>query len=237
MSTGFAGFPAGTLKFFRDLKRNNKREWFQPRKEVFEQVVKQPMTELVMALNTQMIKFAPEYVADPKKTIFRIYRDTRFSADKTPYKTHLGAWFPRRGLAVPGAGLYFGISATGVETGGGIYHPPPETMRAVRTHIAENHLRLRAILTQAKVKKLFGGLEGGELTRIPKGFDASHPAAELIRKTDWLLGATLTPPVVTGPQLYKKLVEQFRTMVPFIEFLNQPLGRIKPARDLLEVHF
>jgi uncharacterized protein (TIGR02453 family) len=237
VATSFPGFPPETLKFFRNLKRNNKREWFQPRKELFEQTVKQPMHELVMALNAQLVKFAPEHVADPKKAVFRIYRDTRFSADKTPYKTHLGAWFPRRGLAIPGAGLYFGISASGIEIGGGIYHPPPETLRAVRTHIAENHARLRTILAQSKVKKLFGGLQGSELTRVPKGFDASHPAADLIRKTDWLLDASLDPAVATSPQLYKDLVEHFRAMVPLVEFLNQPLARAKPARDLREVHF
>ena len=237
MATGFPGFPPETLKFFRDLKRNNKREWFQPRKELFEQLVKLPMTELVTAINSQLVKFAPEHVTDPKKAMFRIYRDTRFSADKTPYKTHLGAWFPRRGLAIPGAGLYFGLSATGVEIGGGIYHPPPETLLAVRTHIAENHARLRTIVAQSKVKKLFGGLQGSELTRVPKGFDAAHPAADLIRKTDWLLDASVEPAVATSAQLYKDLIERFRAMMPLVEFLNQPLARVKPARDLLEVHF
>ena len=237
MATGFPGFPPETLKFFRDLKRNNTRDWFQPRKELFEQRVKEPMTELVTAINGQLIKFAPEHVTDPKKAIFRIYRDTRFSADKTPYKTHLGAWFPRRGLGIPGAGYYFGISAAGVEIGGGIYHPPPETLLAVRTHIAEKHAGLRTILARSKVKKRFGGLQGSELTRVPKGFDASHPAADLIRKTDWLLDASLPPSMVTSAQLYKELVESFRAMVPFVEYLNQPLARSKPVKDLLQVHF
>jgi uncharacterized protein (TIGR02453 family) len=237
VATGFPGFPPETLKFFRDLKKNNRREWFQPRKELFECSVKQPMTELVTAVNGQLIKFAPGYVTDPKKAIFRIYRDTRFSADKTPYKNHLGAWFPRRGLAIPGAGFYFGLSVSGIEIGGGIYHPPPETLLTVRTHMAQNHAPLRAILAQNKVKKLFGGLKGSELRRVPKGFDASHPAADLIRKTDWLLDASLPPATVTKAQLYKDLVERFRAMTPFIEYLNQPLARVKPAKDLLQVHF
>lgn len=237
MATGFPGFPQEMQRFFRSLKRNNRREWFQPRKEHFEQHVKGPMAELVAAVNTQLMKFAPEYVTDPKKAIFRIYRDTRFSPDKTPYKTHIGASFSRKGLRLPGGVLYFGISEEGVEVAGGVYHPLPDTLLAVRTHIAANHAQLRAILSRAKVKRLFGGLEGGELTRVPKGFDANHPAADLIKKKDWLLDVSLPAPVVTTPQLYKEVVERFRAMVPFLEFLNQPLAGKKATKDLLEYHF
>ena len=236
MPTGFPGFPPEMFQFFRQLKRNNHREWFQPRKELFERHVKAPMTELVTALNSQLMKFGPDYVADPKRAIFRIYRDTRFSPDKTPYKTHIGASFGRRGLRISGGGLYFGVSQEGVEVAGGIYHPEPDTLLAVRTHIAENYAELRAILAQSKVKKLFGGLEGRELTRVPKGFDATHAAADLIKKKDWLLDVSLKPSLATSPQLYKELVERFRVMLPFVEFLNQPLAG-KPAKDLLEAHF
>jgi len=237
VAIGFPGFPPEMARFFRALKRNNRREWFQPRKELFEQHVKGPMTDLVMALNGQFMKFAPQYVTDPKKAIFRIYRDTRFSADKTPYKTHIGAWFGRRGLRIPGGGFYLGVSETGVDVAGGIYHPQPDTLLAVRTHIAEHHLKLRAILAQPKVKKLLGELRGGELTRVPKGFDASHPAADLIKKKDWVLDVTLAPSVATSPELYKQAVERFRAMIPFLEFLNQPLIGKAPAKGLLEAHF
>ena len=93
------------IQFFRGLKRNNRREWFQPRKHLFEQHVKAPMLELVAALNTQLASFAPEYVTDPTKAIFRIYRDTRFSSDKTPYKTHVAASFSRLGGERPARGV------------------------------------------------------------------------------------------------------------------------------------
>ena len=93
----FSGFPPETLKFLRALARNNRREWFQPRKETFETKVKAPMTELVEGINAELLAFAPDHITDPKKAIYRIYRDTRFSADKTPYKTHFAAIFPRRG--------------------------------------------------------------------------------------------------------------------------------------------
>ncbi len=111
MPTAFAGFPPEMIRFFRSLKRNNRREWFQPRKHLFEQHVKAPMLELVGAINTELAKFAPEYVTEPKSAIFRIYRDTRFSADKTPYKTHVAASFSRRGGERLGTGgFYFSVS-------------------------------------------------------------------------------------------------------------------------------
>src|SRR6478609_9290981 len=95
MSTGFPGFPAEALTFFRSLARNNNREWFLPRKPLFEEKVKQPMWALVESVNASMKSFAPEYITDPGKAIYRFYRDTRFSKDKTPYKDHIAASFGR----------------------------------------------------------------------------------------------------------------------------------------------
>lgn len=137
MATRFPGFPPEALRFLRALKRNNRREWFQPRKEQFESLVKAPMLALVAELNADLMKFAPEYVTDPKKSVFRIYRDVRFSSDKRPYKTNIAASFHRRG--VEGGGLYFSVSADEVEVAAGIYHPSREVTLAVRQHVAENY--------------------------------------------------------------------------------------------------
>src|SRR5438270_5501706 len=98
MPDKFPGFPQTGLKFLRSLERNNRREWFQPRKETFDNEVKAPMTALVDAINGQLAKFAPEYITGPTQAIYRLYRDTRFSNDKTPYKTHIAASFRKRGL-------------------------------------------------------------------------------------------------------------------------------------------
>src|SRR4051794_2248071 len=107
MTPGFTGFPPEAITFFRRLKKNNTREWFQPRKEIYEEQVKAPMLELVTVLMQRLADFAPDYVADPKKAIYRIYRDTRFSKDKTPYKTHIAAVFTPRSLEKhSGAGFY-----------------------------------------------------------------------------------------------------------------------------------
>ena len=238
MAAGFPGFPKEMTTFFRSLKRNNRREWFQPRKHVFEQYVKEPMIELVTALNRDFAKFAPEFVSDPKKAIFRIYRDTRFSSDKTPYKTHIAASFARRGgERLAAGGFYFSVSHDQIEVAGGIYHPQPETMLVVRNHIAEHHQDLRRLLADRKVRRLLGDLQGDALTRAPKGFDPAHPAIQLIKMKDWILDTTLDPALGTSPRLYKELADRFRAMTPLIEFLNRPLLARKPAKDLLEYRF
>src|SRR5579862_1335814 len=127
----FQGFPPEALTFFRGLARNNNREWFQPRKELFELKVKTPMMALVQAINADLAKFAPDYITDPKKAVYRIYRDTRFSADKWPYKTHIAAIFARRGGSRGSApGFYFAVSAKEIGIAGGIYDPSPEMMRS-----------------------------------------------------------------------------------------------------------
>src|SRR5436190_24024903 len=139
--------PPETLKFLRALKRNNRREWFQPRKEQYDAQVRAPMLALVGRLATDLRGFAPHIVVDPKTAMYRIYRDTRFSENKTPYKTHVAASFPSRGLPKhEGAGLYFHVSPDEVWIGGGMYSPQPPQLQAVREHIAANINQLRALV-------------------------------------------------------------------------------------------
>ena len=238
MPASFPGFPKEMTAFFRSLKRNNRREWFQPRKHLFEQHVKEPMVELVTALNSELAKFAPDYVSDPKKAIFRIYRDTRFSADKTPYKTHIAASFARRGgERLAAGGFYFSVSHDQIEVAGGIYHPAPDTMLVVRTHIAGHHQELSRLLADRRVRRLLGNLQGDELTRAPKGFDPAHPAIKFIKMKDWILDISLDPALGVKPQLQREIADRFRAMAPLIEFLNRPLLARKPPKDLLEYRF
>jgi uncharacterized protein (TIGR02453 family) len=233
--TAFAGFPEEMVRFFRSLKRNNRREWFQPRKHLVEQHVKTPMLELIGAINAELAKFAPEHVTEPKNAIFRIYRDTRFSADKTPYKTHIAASFSRRGGERLGTGgFYFSVSHDVIEVAAGIWHPDREVMLLVRNHIAESHAELKRILSDKKSRKLAGELKGDALTRSPKGFDPEHPAAGFIKMKDWILDVSLEPTLATTPKLAGEIVARFRAMTPLIQYLNRPLVARKPVRDLLE---
>ncbi len=238
MPTAFAGFPHEMVRFFRSLKRNNRREWFQPRKHLFDRHVKAPMLELVDAINAELAKFAPEYVTEPKSAIFRIYRDTRFSADKTPYKTHVAASFSRRGGERLGTGgFYFSVSHDAIEVAAGLWHPDRDVMLLVRNHIAETHRELSRILSNKKSRKLAGELKGDALSRSPKGFYPSHPAAEFIKMKDWVLDVALDAGLATTPQLQGAIVERFRAMAPALGYLNRPLVARKPARDLLAAHW
>ncbi|HEY6990216.1 MAG TPA: DUF2461 domain-containing protein [Bryobacteraceae bacterium] len=235
MPNAFAGFPKEMTPFFRGLKRNNRREWFQPRKEVFDLHVKGPMIELVEALNREFAKFAPHYITDPKRAIFRIYRDTRFSPDKTPYKTHIAARFGLRGgeqMAL--GGYYFSVSHEQIEIAGGIYHPAPDATLRVRTYIADHYEELRRILSNQTLCRRLGGLQGDELSRAPKGFDPHHPAIDLIKKKDWILDVELNATLATTPRLQSEIADRFRLMTPLIEFLNRPLLAERPAAKLRE---
>ncbi len=221
MKSPFAGFPPEGIEFFAKLMRNNKREWFQPRKEIFEAKLKEPMRELVMALNGALKGFAPEYVTDPDKAIYRIYRDTRFSNDKTPYKDHVAASFYRRGGTGHGCGgFYVAVSDKEVAVGGGIYMPDAPTLAAIRGQIAENYEQLQKILRTKAVRELLGELHGEQLTRVPKGFAADHPAADLLRFKRFVLYTTLPVALAITPELYGEVVKRFKAMGPFLNFLT-----------------
>jgi uncharacterized protein (TIGR02453 family) len=220
----FAGFPPEALTFLRSLKRNNRREWFQPRKEIFETKLKTPMIQLVEAINAELLHFAPDHITDPKKAVYRIYRDTRFSADKTPYKTHIAAIFPHRGLEKhSSAGFYFHITAKEVGVGAGSYMPGPDELRAVRAWLAENHAEFRA--AARRPQKTLGKLDGSAVTRMPKGFAPGHPAEDLIRMKQWLYWVELDVKLATSARLLPELVKRFRAAAPVIAMLNAPLQK------------
>lgn len=224
----FSGFPKEGLQFLRNLEKNNDRDWFQPRKETYEAAVKTPMTSLLLDLNAELKKFAPEHVCDPAKAIYRIYRDTRFSNDKTPYKTHIAANLPRHGLSKhAAAGFYFSVSPKSVDVAGGVYMPGPEETLAIRMHLSLHHKDFEKAV--AKAAKTAGPLRGEELSRVPKGFAPDQPAAPLIRKKQWYFYEELDPKLAASSALLKALVARFKAMAPVVAILNQPLLRRRPS--------
>jgi uncharacterized protein (TIGR02453 family) len=232
MPSGFPGFPAQALEFLGALEENNRREWFEPRKHIYEEQVRAPMLELVAALNARMSSFAPDFVREPERAVYRIYRDLRFSPDKTPYKTHIAAVFTRRGFEKhAGAGYYFSVSPTEIEVAGGVYMPSPEELRAIRLHIIENHAEFNRILDRPALHKTMGVLQGEELCRVPKGFPGDHPATSLVRHKQWLLWRMLDPALATTPKLFVEILTRFRALAPFIDFLNAPLGNLRRKPD------
>ena len=224
MKASFAGFPTEGFTFLRGLKRNNNREWFQARKQIFDEKVKAPMVELVEAVNREMAAFAPDYVNEPQKAIYRIYRDTRFSHDKTPYKTHIAAIFPRRGMDKHvGGGLYFSVSPFEIEVAGGAYMPGPDELKTIRAHLAEHYEEFQRLVRAPALRKQVGELQGNQLARVPKGYPKEHPAADLLRYTQLYVFATIEPALATTPKLLGEIVKRLRAMTPLVDFLNAPL--------------
>jgi uncharacterized protein (TIGR02453 family) len=221
---GFAGFPKEALAFFRALKKNNSREWFEPRKELYEAKVKAPMIELVAELNEKLSKIAPDHVADPKKAIYRLYRDTRFSKDKTPYKTHIAANFSHKLLDKhAGAGFYCSVSADSVDFGGGVYMPGPEETLALRNLFAERRGDFLKITGAKGFHSLLGELKGDQLVRAPKGFPPDHPAESLLRRKQWYWYVELEPELALTPKLAPELKKRLQALMPAIAFFNEPL--------------
>jgi len=221
---GFPGFPKEALTFFRDLNKHNTKEWFEPRKEIYETKAKAPMVALVEALNSELGKIAPNHVADPKKAIYRIYRDVRFSKDKTPYKTHIAANFNHRLLDKhAAAGLYFAVSHESVDFGGGVYMPGPEQILALRNLLAERHAEFNKIAGAKSFRALVGEIQGDQLSRAPKGFPAEHPAESLLRRKQWYWYVQLEPDIALTPKLLPELKKRFAALIPAIDFLNAPL--------------
>jgi uncharacterized protein (TIGR02453 family) len=224
MATVAPRFNPETLRFLRALKRNNRREWFNAHRDQYEAHVRQPMTAIVERLADDFRTFAPELVASPKVSMYRIYRDTRFSENKTPYKTHVAAVFPTRGLEKhEGAGVYFHISPDEVWVGGGMYSPQPAQLFVVREHIAANIKQLRTIVESPGFRRLVGQLEGETLKRVPRGFSKDHEAAAYLKFRHFIAGAEFPAAMATSPKFYRTLLTVFRQVLPLSRFLNEPL--------------
>jgi uncharacterized protein (TIGR02453 family) len=224
-----AYFSEAALKFLRDLSRNNRREWFDPRKPEFERLLRQPMLALIGAINDTMVGFAPAHMRPPQKCLMRIYRDTRFSSDKRPYKHHMAAWWSREGLEkTSGGGYYLHISSKEVVIAAGVYMPGREQLLAIRRFLLENHSQVRTLLEDKKLRRVMGSFEGMPLTRAPKGFPKEHPAMDLLRCRQWGVEATLGPEIALKREFAREVVKHFRLAAPLVDALNTPL--IEPPR-------
>lgn len=217
-------FSPEALKFLRGLARNNSREWFEPRKPIYEREIKAPMLALIGEINDAFVEFGADYIRPPQKCMFRIYRDTRFSADKSPYKNRIAAWWRRDGLdRTSGGGFYFHLSAKELVIAAGVYRPEREQLLAIRTYLLEHHKEFRRLFEARKLRRLMGEFDGLRLSRPPKGFPKEHPAMDLIACRQWGVSATLPAEIALKPTLHREIVSRFRVATPLIEFLNRPL--------------
>jgi uncharacterized protein (TIGR02453 family) len=217
-------FSPGALKFLTQLARNNRREWFNPRKQTYLDELRAPMLALIAALLDDMVDYAPNFLRAPEKCIMRIYRDTRFSADKTPYKKNIAAWFAAAGLEkTSGAGYYFHLTKDELLIAAGCYMPDRDQLRKIRLHLLDHHSELRKILSASALRKNFTLFEGLELTRAPKGFPPEHPGMDLIRCRQWGVSARLPASAALKPTLIDEIRRHLRIVAPMVDFLNTPL--------------
>jgi uncharacterized protein (TIGR02453 family) len=217
-------FSPKALAFLRALKRNNDREWFRARKDQYELLVRQPMIAVIERLATDFRTFAPDHLASPKVSLYRIYRDTRFSSNKAPLKTHIAAVFPSRDLGKnAGASLYLEVTPAWVWIGGGLYAPDSSQLQAVREHIAAHSRQLRAIVESPAFRRVLGPLSGEQLQRVPRGFPKDHQAAQYLRHRQFLAGREFPAAFASNPKFYRAIVETFKQVAPLAAFLNQPL--------------
>jgi uncharacterized protein (TIGR02453 family) len=226
--------PGEALHFFRQLEKNNRREWFEQHKTTFLEKVRAPMEVLVAAVSAELLKFAPAYATEPKAAIYRIYRDTRFSSNKLPYKTNTSALFYRQELGRnEAAAFYFEVSSQYLGIAAGLYMPNPDYLRAVRTFLLDHHERFTKLATSAAVKRAIGELQGQKLTRPPKGFPCDHPAMEWIKHKQWYYWIELPPETATKPGVVREIVSRFKVTAPVVEFLNEPLSGLRRKKTPL----
>jgi uncharacterized protein (TIGR02453 family) len=217
-------FSIATLKFLRSLKRNNNREWFAARREIYERDVRAPMITLIEQLAKDFRHFAPEIVASPKLSLYRIYRDTRFTEDKTPLKTQVAASFRWRGAEKGrAAGLYVEVAPGWVWMGGGFYRPEPPDLVRIREHIAATFPEIRRITRSAAFTRAVGELDGDRLSRVPRGFTKDAPAADYLKFCYFLAGREFPAEFAASPQFYPTLIATYKAIMPLVRFLNQPL--------------
>lgn len=213
-----------TLKFITELKRNNNREWFAENKAGYEKAradFEQLVAQIIQGINA----FDPELgYLEPKKCIFRIYRDVRFSEDKSPYKTYFGAVFRPSGLN-KASGYYFHLNPDEAFVSCGHYMLMPDQLKKVRRGIYNDFEMFNSIINDKNFKKEFGDLykDDDMLKRVPNGFDKDHPAAEYMKLKHFYILKSLSRKQLLDKDLANHVVEMYKQMYPLSQFLNDIL--------------
>ncbi len=219
-------FTKETFAFLRDLAENNDREWFQANRSRYEEVMLAPSVRFIMDFGRRLQRISPHFRADPRPvggSLFRIYRDTRFSNDKSPYKTHIGIQFRHaKGKDVHAPGFYLHIEPGNCFGGLGLWHPDGKALRAIRQAIVAHPERWSRAIGDARFTKRLE-LAGDALTRPPRGFDPEHPLIEDLKRKDFIAVAKLTQRAATSKDLVQKYAEICRAGKPMVKFLCEAL--------------
>jgi len=224
-------FTAETLRFFKQLAAHNNKEWFEAHRDDYENNVREPMRDLVEELDVRFARFAPEIGGDPKRSMFRINRDIRFSKDKSPYKTNAGCWFHHRSAsrkvgseaAEGSAGFYFHLQPGKSFIGAGVWMPPRPQLNKLRSAIAEKPEGFVRMVQS--LPKRFGGVsDEGALKRMPRGYSEDHPAAKWLKYQSFTTGRSLTDAQVTSTKLPALLEREYEAMLPLVRWVNGAFG-------------
>lgn len=225
MDDKFPGFTADFYKFLTELKDNNNRDWFNENKDRYLNSVANPMCQFVAAMGPRLEKISKYYVADPRRhggSMFRIYRDARFSKDKRPYKEHVGCQFRHvAGKDAHAPGFYAHFEPNNVRIGGGVWMPPGPALFQIRTAIAEKPDEWQTILNNKTFKTRFGGVNGDQLIRPPRGFDKEHPMIDDIKRKSFFVMHPIDPGLILTPKFITEVERIFKAASPMIEFLTR----------------
>ena len=219
----FTGFSKKTVKFWRDLVKNNDKAWFEKNRTLYDNEVLAPSREFVLAMGSLLKGMAPQIKADPRvnKSLFRIHRDTRFSKDKTPYKTHMGLWWwegPGKRMAC--SGFYFHLEPPRVRLGVGMYCLPQALLPAFRDAVAGDKYGPALEKAVAKVAQAGYALGGAKYKRVPRGYDKDHPRAELLKHDGvWAAYEAKIPPELYTDELPDWCLPHYQAMLPLHTWL------------------
>ncbi len=228
MMTSFTGLPKDYLAFFKELEVNNNREWFNDNKQRFRDSVQEPLAAFVAAMAPKLKKISKHFVADPRLnggSVFRIYKDVRFSKDKSPYKTHGAVQFRHTlGRDVHAPGFYVHLDPDEIFYGGGVWMPPAPALLKVRETIRDKGQKWLKAKTGAAFDQRFGQIRGDQLTRPPRGFDANHPHIEDIKRKSFFAMAEAKPSSARKAEFVDHVAETFTDAKPLMKFLCEALG-------------
>ncbi|PCI33881.1 MAG: TIGR02453 family protein [Alphaproteobacteria bacterium] len=229
MNDQFNGFDADFWHFFHDLKQNNTREWFADNKTRYQEKVVAPVSAFISAIAPRLRDISPHYNADPrpnKGSMFRIYRDVRFSKDKKPYKEHAAAQFRHRmGKDAHAPGFYVHLEADNILYGGGIWTPPSDALRQIRDRIVSKPEKWQAVIEDKALLEQFGGIRGDSLKRPPRDFSADAPHMTDLKRKSFFAMKTLQKSDIVGTAAFvDEVINSFEAAVPLMYFISDAVN-------------
>lgn len=223
----YVGFNDTTIGFLRELSRNNNRDWFKENKPRYEELVLDVALRFIQSMQKPLADFAPHFVALPTRvggSLMRVYRDTRFSKNKLPYKTNIGIQFRHeQAKDVHSPGYYLHIEPDSVFLGAGMWRPDSDPLRAIRERIAARPAEWRRITFDAAFKRHFK-LGGETLTRPPRGFDKDHECIDDIKRKSFIAVKDMDVAACLTPRFQQKVETAFKSATPYMRFLCDAVG-------------